>query len=196
MSAEHIRHWRIGDVEVARLVEVNAFEDNISMLLKDETAAFVKQHRWLQPHFATPAGLVVLAVGVGSVGAGLVSVTVDSLTGAATPASVGVVGAASIMPAPSPTMPIHSGRVTRSISTTRANSSRTIRRRDRPAASISRTTSTKPTNCSRTATMRSTHYSLTVSTRSTTFSTTDTRATIAGAVIGEDTTPVPDLALG
>ena len=44
MSAEHIRHWRIGDVEVARIVEVNAFEDDISMLLKDETAEFVKQH--------------------------------------------------------------------------------------------------------------------------------------------------------
>ena len=45
MSAEHIRHWRIGDVEVARIVEVNAFEDNISMLLKDETAEFVQAAR-------------------------------------------------------------------------------------------------------------------------------------------------------
>ena len=53
MSAENIRHWRIGDVEVARIVEVNAFEDNISMLLKDETAEFVKQYEWLRPHFAT-----------------------------------------------------------------------------------------------------------------------------------------------
>jgi glyoxylase-like metal-dependent hydrolase (beta-lactamase superfamily II) len=61
MSAEHIRHWRIGDVEVARLVEVNAFEDNISMLLKDETAEFVKQHLWLQPHFATPEGLMKIS---------------------------------------------------------------------------------------------------------------------------------------
>src|SRR5580765_1973189 len=56
MSAEHIRHWRIGDVEVARIVEVNAYEDDISMLLKDETAEFVKQHEWLRPHFATAAG--------------------------------------------------------------------------------------------------------------------------------------------
>jgi len=60
MSAEHIRHWRIGDVEVARIVEVN-HEDNISMLLKDETAEFVKQHTWLRPHFATPEGLMKLA---------------------------------------------------------------------------------------------------------------------------------------
>jgi glyoxylase-like metal-dependent hydrolase (beta-lactamase superfamily II) len=61
MTAENIRHWRIGDVEVARIVEVNAFEDNISMLLKDESAEFVKQHRWLQPHFATPEGLMIIS---------------------------------------------------------------------------------------------------------------------------------------
>ena len=61
MTVEHIRHWRIGDVEVARIVEVNAFEDNISMLLKDETAEFVQQHRWLQPHFATPEGLMKIS---------------------------------------------------------------------------------------------------------------------------------------
>ena len=58
MSVETIRHWRIGDVEVARIVEVDAHEDNISMLLKDETADYVRQHPWLLPHFATPAGLM------------------------------------------------------------------------------------------------------------------------------------------
>jgi len=56
MAAEHIRHWRIGEVEIARIVEVNAFEDNISMLLKDETAEYVRRHAWLRPHFATPEG--------------------------------------------------------------------------------------------------------------------------------------------
>jgi len=61
MTEETIRHWRIGDVEVARIVEVDAFEDNISMLLKDETAAYVRQHAWLQPHFATPEGLMKIS---------------------------------------------------------------------------------------------------------------------------------------
>jgi len=61
MSADTIRHWRIGDVEVARIVEVNAFEDNIAMLLKDETAAYLRQHGWLQPHFATPEGLMKIS---------------------------------------------------------------------------------------------------------------------------------------
>jgi glyoxylase-like metal-dependent hydrolase (beta-lactamase superfamily II) len=61
MAKEHVKHWKIGDVEVARLVEVNAWEDNISMLLKDETAEFVQQFKWLQPHFATPDGKMIIS---------------------------------------------------------------------------------------------------------------------------------------
>ena len=45
MSAEHIRHWRIGDVELARIVEVNAFEDNISMLFTEARTARVARWR-------------------------------------------------------------------------------------------------------------------------------------------------------
>jgi glyoxylase-like metal-dependent hydrolase (beta-lactamase superfamily II) len=58
---EHIRHWKVGDVEIARIVEVYGFEDNISMLLKDETAAFVQRFAWLRPHFATPEGLMKIS---------------------------------------------------------------------------------------------------------------------------------------
>ncbi len=61
MTAQNIRHWRIGDVEVARIVEVNAHEDNIAMLLKDETAEYVRRHEWLQPHFATAEGLMKIS---------------------------------------------------------------------------------------------------------------------------------------
>ncbi|HUI60486.1 MAG TPA: MBL fold metallo-hydrolase [Steroidobacteraceae bacterium] len=61
MTVETIRHWRVGDVEVARIVEVDAFEDNISMLLKDETAGYVRSIEWLRPHFATPDGLMKIS---------------------------------------------------------------------------------------------------------------------------------------
>src|SRR5262249_53338025 len=61
VTADTIRHWRIGDVEIARIVEVNAFEDNISMLLKDETADYVRQQTWLRPHFATAEGLMIIS---------------------------------------------------------------------------------------------------------------------------------------
>jgi glyoxylase-like metal-dependent hydrolase (beta-lactamase superfamily II) len=61
MAVEHIKHWKIGAVEVARLVEVNAFEDNLWMLWKDETADFLKRHAWVHPHFATPEGLMKIS---------------------------------------------------------------------------------------------------------------------------------------
>jgi glyoxylase-like metal-dependent hydrolase (beta-lactamase superfamily II) len=61
MAVEHIKHWRIGDVEIARLVEVNAFEDNLWMLWKDESADFLKRHAWVHPHFATPEGLMKIS---------------------------------------------------------------------------------------------------------------------------------------
>ncbi|MEP7244850.1 MAG: MBL fold metallo-hydrolase [Gammaproteobacteria bacterium] len=61
MAVEHIRHWKVGDVDIARIVEINSFEDNISMLLKDETAQFVQQFPWLVPHFATPAGKMLIS---------------------------------------------------------------------------------------------------------------------------------------
>lgn len=61
MAAEHIKHWRIGEVEVARIVEVNAWEDDITMLLPDATPAFVQQFKWLQPHFATADGKMILS---------------------------------------------------------------------------------------------------------------------------------------
>ncbi len=61
MTAEHIKHWRIGDVEIARIVEVYGFEDDIAMLLKDETAEYLRRIGWLHPHFATPEGLMKIS---------------------------------------------------------------------------------------------------------------------------------------
>jgi glyoxylase-like metal-dependent hydrolase (beta-lactamase superfamily II) len=56
MAAEHIRTWRIGDVEIARIVEVNDHTDPFSMLSEGLTAETALQYDWLQPHFITPDG--------------------------------------------------------------------------------------------------------------------------------------------
>jgi glyoxylase-like metal-dependent hydrolase (beta-lactamase superfamily II) len=61
MAIEHIRHWKIGDVEVARIVEVNNWEDDIAMLLPDGKAEFVQKFPWLVPHFATRAGKMLIS---------------------------------------------------------------------------------------------------------------------------------------
>src|SRR5690606_1812675 len=55
------RHWRIGEVEIARIVEVNAWEDDITMLLPEATPAFVQQFGWLRPHFATEDGRMIIS---------------------------------------------------------------------------------------------------------------------------------------
>ncbi|MEJ0024868.1 MAG: MBL fold metallo-hydrolase [Rhizomicrobium sp.] len=56
MAAEHIRKWQVGDVEIARIVEVNDHTDPFSMLSKDLTAEDALRHDWLQPNFITPDG--------------------------------------------------------------------------------------------------------------------------------------------
>jgi len=61
MAVEHIRHWKIGDVEIARIVEINSFEDNMWMLWKDATEELVQQYGWMVPHFTTPAGKMLIS---------------------------------------------------------------------------------------------------------------------------------------
>lgn len=61
MAIETIRTWKIGDVEITRLVEVNNWEDDITMLLPDATPETVLAYPWLQPHFATPEGKMIIS---------------------------------------------------------------------------------------------------------------------------------------
>jgi glyoxylase-like metal-dependent hydrolase (beta-lactamase superfamily II) len=61
MAAEHIRHWRVGDVDIARIVEVYGFEDDISMLLPEATPQYLQQFGWLLPHFATSDGRMIIS---------------------------------------------------------------------------------------------------------------------------------------
>ena len=61
MAVEHIRHWQIGDVEVARIVEINAFDDDIAMLLPGEKPEILQRYPWLIPNFATPEGRMLIS---------------------------------------------------------------------------------------------------------------------------------------
>jgi len=56
MAAEHIRTWQIGDVEIARIVEVNDHTDPFEMLSRGLSAETALQYDWLQPNFITPDG--------------------------------------------------------------------------------------------------------------------------------------------
>lgn len=61
MAIDTIRSWKIGDVEITRIVEVNNWEDDITMLLPDATPETVLAYPWLQPHFATPEGKMIIS---------------------------------------------------------------------------------------------------------------------------------------
>jgi glyoxylase-like metal-dependent hydrolase (beta-lactamase superfamily II) len=56
MAKEHIKRWKIGEVEVVRIVELYDFQDDIWVLLKDATPDLMLSHAWLQPNFSTPDG--------------------------------------------------------------------------------------------------------------------------------------------
>ncbi|HTR01250.1 MAG TPA: hypothetical protein VMH83_14720, partial [Candidatus Acidoferrum sp.] len=61
MAIEHMRSWKIGDVEITRLVEVNAWEDDITMLLPEATPATVQAYPWLIPNYATKDGKMLIS---------------------------------------------------------------------------------------------------------------------------------------
>ena len=60
MTVETMRTWTIGEVEITRIVEVNSWEDDITMLLPDATPETVLAYPWLQPHFATAEGKMII----------------------------------------------------------------------------------------------------------------------------------------
>ncbi|HEY1725710.1 MAG TPA: MBL fold metallo-hydrolase [Steroidobacteraceae bacterium] len=60
MAIEHLRTWRVGCVEITRLVEVWKWEDDISMALENGTPEMVLAHPWLLPQHATPQGRMFL----------------------------------------------------------------------------------------------------------------------------------------
>lgn len=61
MAIEHLHTWKIGDVEITRIVEVNGWEDDIAMLWPDATPDDVKKYPWLKPHWATDEGKMIIS---------------------------------------------------------------------------------------------------------------------------------------
>lgn len=61
MAIEHLHTWKIGDVEITRIVEVNGWEDDISMLWPDGEPDNVKKYPWLLPHYATAEGKMIIS---------------------------------------------------------------------------------------------------------------------------------------
>ena len=56
MAIEHMKTWRVGRVEITRIVEVWKWEDDIGMALEGGTPSMVLGQPWLLPHHVTPEG--------------------------------------------------------------------------------------------------------------------------------------------
>lgn len=61
MAIEHLKTWKIGAVEITRIVEVYGWEDDISMLWPDAGPEAVTKYPWLKPHFATDEGKMIIS---------------------------------------------------------------------------------------------------------------------------------------
>ena len=81
MAVENIKKWRIGDVEVARIVEINAHQDPFTMLSADFTPEIAMRHMWLAPHFMTPDGTMKISFQCFVVQAGNERIMIDTCIG-------------------------------------------------------------------------------------------------------------------
>lgn len=60
MAAHHIKTWRVGNVEISRIVELWRFDDDIGMLLEGSQPQLLLERPWLAPDHVTSAGRMVI----------------------------------------------------------------------------------------------------------------------------------------
>jgi len=60
MAIEHLRTWKVGRIEVTRIVEVWKWEDDIWMALHEARPEIVATQPWLVPDYCTPEGRMFL----------------------------------------------------------------------------------------------------------------------------------------
>ena len=81
MSVQHLKTWKIGDVEVTRIVEINAFEDDVAMLLPKAPADLLLSYPWMIPNFALPDGKMLISFQAFAVKIGERRIMVDTCIG-------------------------------------------------------------------------------------------------------------------
>jgi glyoxylase-like metal-dependent hydrolase (beta-lactamase superfamily II) len=82
MAIQNIGRWRVGDVEIFSIPEVIALNDDINVLLENATPDLLLKYPWLQPHYATPAGRMIINFQGFVVKAGGRNIVVDTCIGA------------------------------------------------------------------------------------------------------------------
>lgn len=81
MAVENIRRWQVGDVEVVRIVEIDAHQDPFTMLSADFSAEIAMRHMWLAPNFMTDDGTMKISFQCFVVRAGNERIMIDTCIG-------------------------------------------------------------------------------------------------------------------
>jgi len=81
MAIQNIGRWRVGDVEIFSIPEVIALNDDINVLLQNATPDLVLKYSWLQPHYASPEGRMIINFQGFVVKAGGRNIVVDTCIG-------------------------------------------------------------------------------------------------------------------
>jgi glyoxylase-like metal-dependent hydrolase (beta-lactamase superfamily II) len=81
MAVENIRKWQVGDVEIVRIVEINAHQDPFTMLSSDFTPEIAMRHPWLAPNFMTPDGTMKISFQCFVVRSGNERIMIDTCIG-------------------------------------------------------------------------------------------------------------------
>jgi glyoxylase-like metal-dependent hydrolase (beta-lactamase superfamily II) len=61
VNTQYLRHWTVGDVQVARIVEIFPFQVPAADLFNGGTPELIQRYPWLLPHHATPDGQIIFA---------------------------------------------------------------------------------------------------------------------------------------
>lgn len=75
-----VQTWQIGDVKVTRVVEME-MAGGSKFILPDATPADVAPIEWMQPHFATPEGKLIMSVHALVIDTGSMRIVVDTCIG-------------------------------------------------------------------------------------------------------------------
>jgi glyoxylase-like metal-dependent hydrolase (beta-lactamase superfamily II) len=82
MAIEHMKTWKVGGVEITRLVEVWKWEDDIWMVLEDSKPSICQTQPWLLPNHVTPEGRMFINFQAFVVKAGKRRIMIDTCIGA------------------------------------------------------------------------------------------------------------------
>jgi glyoxylase-like metal-dependent hydrolase (beta-lactamase superfamily II) len=82
MAVEHMKTWRVGRVEVTRIVEVWKWEDDIWMVLEGAQPSVVHTQPWLLPDHVNPQGRMFINFQAFVIKAGRRRIMIDTCVGA------------------------------------------------------------------------------------------------------------------